>query len=152
MSCSLAEKLSGQHAAKPSGSSRPLSVRRTHSRKNRNATAYEKGVSAERIAVETLERNGFRVLDRRYRTSSGEVDLVIAGGRGLAFVEVKRRRSAVQAVEAITTRQQARIVGAAEIWLQAHPEYADRDITFDAVLVSPDSPPQHLRDAFRPSA
>lgn len=115
-------------------------------------SAYAKGVSAEDVAAETLRRKGFSVLDRRYRTPAGEVDLVVAGRDGLAFVEVKRRASRGDACEAITARQQGRIAEAAEIWLQEHPEYADRDITFDAVLICPREAPHHIRDAFRPSA
>jgi len=115
-------------------------------------TSYEKGLCAENVAAKTLEKKGFRVLDRRYRTPAGELDLVITGQEGLAFVEVKRRSSSARAGEAITLRQQARIADAAEIWLQAHPEYSDQDITFDAVLISPRQPPRHIRDAFRPAA
>jgi len=114
------------------------------------ATSHSKGVAAEGVAVEALQAAGFEVLNRRYRTPAGEVDLVVASPNALAFVEVKRRASAAQAMEAITPRQQMRIAGAAEIWLQAHPEYADRDITFDAILVCPRSAPRHIRDAFRP--
>jgi len=115
------------------------------------ATNHSKGVAAERVAVNALRAAGFEILNRRYRTQAGEVDLVVAKDDALAFVEVKRRASAIQAMEAITPRQQMRIAGAAEIWLQAHPEYADRDITFDAVLVCPSSAPRHIRDAFRPA-
>lgn len=113
-------------------------------------SSYSKGVDAECVAARTLERKGFRILDRRYRTSAGELDLVVADQTQVAFVEVKRRRSSTDAVEAITARQQLRITGAAEIWLQEHPQYADRDMTFDAVLISPKTPPQHIPDAFRP--
>lgn len=112
---------------------------------------HAKGVAAEGEAVRLLRSEGFEVLDRRYRTPAGEVDLVVARCDALAFVEVKMRASAAQAMEAITPRQQTRIAGAAEIWLQAHPQYAERDITFDAVLVCPRTSPRHIRDAFRPA-
>lgn len=118
----------------------------------KRSTSYAKGVDAEYAAVQALRGRGFRVLDRRYRTPAGEVDLIVADRDALAFVEVKRRSSRTDAGEAITSRQQARITGAAEVWLQEHPEYADREITFDAVLVCPRNPPHHIRDAFRPCA
>ncbi|WP_119062362.1 YraN family protein [Dichotomicrobium thermohalophilum] len=122
-------------------------------RKRRKApSSYLKGIDAEAIAAQILQRKGFRLLDRRYRTAAGELDLVVADGQSLAFVEVKRRTSHATAGEAITVRQQIRMTGAAEIWLQEHPEYADRDITFDAVLICPRSAPQHIPDAFRPAA
>lgn len=119
---------------------------------NKRTTAYRKGVDAEYVAAQVLRRRGFCILDKRYRTPAGEVDLIVSDHRALAFVEVKRRSSQTDAGEAITPRQQARITGAAEVWLHEHPEYADREITFDAVLICPCSPPQHIRDAFRPDA
>lgn len=119
---------------------------------NKRSTAYAKGVDAEHVAAQVLRRQGFRVLDKRYRTPAGEVDLIVADRSAVAFVEVKRRSSQTDAGEAITPRQQARITGAAEIWLHEHPEYADREITFDAVLICPWSAPRHIRDAFRPGA
>lgn len=118
----------------------------------RRSTAYAKGVDAEHLAAQMLRRRGFRVLDKRYRTPAGEVDLIVADHSALAFVEVKRRSSRTDAGEAITPRQQARITGAAEFWLHEHPEYADREITFDAVLICPWSAPRHIRDAFRPDS
>jgi putative endonuclease len=115
-----------------------------------HANAYSKGIDAETLAAKTLQRKGFRILDRRYRTRAGELDLVVADRDRLAFVEVKRRSSRLEAVEAITARQQMRMTGAAEIWLQQHPEYANRDMTFDAILICPRSAPHHIHDAFRP--
>ncbi len=122
------------------------------SRRKNASSSYCKGIDAEAVAAETLQRKGFQVLDRRYRTVAGELDLVVADRDRVAFVEVKRRPSRAQAGESITARQQSRMMGAAEIWLQDHPQYADRDMTFDAVLICPRSLPHHIPDAFRPGA
>jgi len=131
---------------------RPACVDLTAAGRKKAAGAYSKGVDAETVAAQTLKRKGFRILDRRYRTPAGELDLVVADGGRVAFVEVKRRASRAQAGEAITGRQQTRMAGAAEVWLMENPEYADREITFDAVLVCPSSLPHHIPDAFRPAA
>jgi Holliday junction resolvase-like predicted endonuclease len=50
----------------------------------------------------------------------------------------------------VTRRQQRRIADAAGYWLQNFPEYQDRDMTFDAVLVAPSHRPEYIADAFRP--
>lgn len=130
------------------GTSRDRSARSAH-KKDSARSSHKKGVAAEELAAVTLERNGYMILDRRYRTPAGEVDLVAISGDHLAFVEVKRRASHADAAWAITTRQQQRIANAAELWLQAHPDYQNHDITFDAVLISPQSRPKHMQDAFR---
>ena len=66
----------------------------------------------------------------------------------LIFVEVKARDSFDAAAEAVTPRQQARIIDAAQYWLAAHAEAAECPMRFDAVLVARGKLPQHLTNAF----
>ncbi|OYD05984.1 YraN family protein, partial [Paludifilum halophilum] len=78
----------------------------------------------------------------------GEIDLVARKRNLVAFVEVKARASLDEAAYAVTPRQQQRIVNAAQAWLMAHPEHAEFDLRFDAVLIAPKSLPRHLLAAF----
>lgn len=66
----------------------------------------------------------------------------------LAFIEVKARASLDEAAYAVTARQQARIVAAAQVWLMAHPEHADFELRFDAMLIAPRRLPRHVLAAF----
>jgi putative endonuclease len=50
------------------------------------------GLRGEALAAEHLERLGFAILHRRYRTRFGELDLVACDGTALVFCEVKTRR------------------------------------------------------------
>jgi putative endonuclease len=50
------------------------------------------GSLGERLAAEHLERLGYRVLARNYRTRFGELDLVATDEEVLVFCEVKTRR------------------------------------------------------------
>lgn len=111
--------------------------------------AERSGLAAERAAAWLLALKGYRLLDRRYRSPAGEIDLIASRGRRLAFVEVKRRASGADAAWAVLPRQQQRIARAAGHWLARRPAYAGHDIGFDVVLVAPWSLPRHLRDAFR---
>ena len=110
--------------------------------------AYRSGVLAESIAALTLRLEGNRIVARRYRTPVGEIDLVALKGRRLAFVEVKRRRSAEDAAWTLPTRQRRRIVRAAQYWLAANPNFTGHDISFDVVLASPWSWPRYIENAF----
>jgi putative endonuclease len=49
------------------------------------------GQAGELLAAEHLERQGFTVLDRNYRTRWGELDIVAFDGTTLTFCEVKTR-------------------------------------------------------------
>jgi putative endonuclease len=51
------------------------------------------GKSGENYACLELERRGYAILDRRYRTRAGEIDVVARDGETLVFIEVKARRS-----------------------------------------------------------
>lgn len=54
---------------------------------------HQLGQYAEKMAAHYLKSCGFLILDSRFRTPRGEVDLVVARGTLLIFVEVKARAS-----------------------------------------------------------
>jgi Uncharacterised protein family UPF0102 len=70
---------------------------------------YRRGRVSEWFAAAALLARGYRILGRRVRTPYGEIDLIAVRGRRLAFVEVKRRASRLEAEAAITPRQAGRI-------------------------------------------
>ena len=51
------------------------------------------GKEGETLAVKYLETHGYRVLDRNYTTSVGEVDIFVTDEKTLVAVEVKSRLS-----------------------------------------------------------
>jgi putative endonuclease len=110
--------------------------------------AFRTGVSAEACAAAYLMAKGYRILARRFRTPFGEIDLVARRRNVVAFVEVKARATLDDAAYAVTPRQQRRIIDAAQAWLMAHPEHAEFDLRFDAMLIAPRRLPRHLLAAF----
>jgi len=106
-----------------------------------------RGFGAELLAAALLVAKGYRILARRHRTPFGEVDLIAARGRRLAFVEVKRRGTTIDAQSALTPNQAARIGRAADYWLDRNPAYRNHEIGLDAVLVAPRQWPAHLLNA-----
>ena len=51
------------------------------------------GERGEKFAARYLRRHGYRILVRRFKTRSGEIDIVCRQGEWLVFVEVKTRKS-----------------------------------------------------------
>jgi len=121
---------------------------KTDSASPERVAAFRTGISAESRAAALLIAKGYRILARRFRTPHGEIDLVARKRNLIAFVEVKARASLDEAAYAVTPRQQQRIINAAQAWLMAHPEHAEFDLRFDAVLIAPKSLPRHLLAAF----
>ena len=110
--------------------------------------AFRTGLSAESRAAAYLMAKGYRILAKRFRTPHGEIDLVARRRNLIAFVEVKARASSMRPLIAVTPRQQQRIINAAQGWLVAHPEHAEFELRFDAMLIAPRSLPRHLLAAF----
>jgi len=110
--------------------------------------AFRTGLSAESRAAVYLMAKGYRILAKRFRTPYGEIDIVARRRNLVAFVEVKARASLDEAAYAVTPRQQARIIAAAQAWLMAHPEHAEFELRFDAMLIAPRRLPRHLLAAF----
>ena len=110
--------------------------------------AFRTGISAETRAAAYLIAKRYRILARRFRTPFGEIDLVARRGNLVVFVEVKARSSLDEAAYAVTTRQQRRIIDAAQAWLVAHPEHAEFELRFDVMLIAPWRLPRHLLAAF----
>jgi putative endonuclease len=114
--------------------------------------AFHTGLSAETRAAAYLMAKGYRVLARRFRSPHGEIDIIARRRNLVAFVEVKARATLDEAAFAVSPRQKARIIDAAQAWLMAHPEYADFELRFDAMLIAPRRLPLHLLAAFDASS
>jgi putative endonuclease len=110
--------------------------------------AFKTGLSAESRAAAYLMAKGYRILAKRFRSPYGEIDLVVKRRNLVAFVEVKARATLDEAAFAVTPHQQARIINAAQAWLVAHPDYAEFELRFDAILIAPRRLPRHLLAAF----
>jgi len=94
------------------------------------------GELGERIAERWLMRQGWRVLQRRFRAGHRDIDLVVEREGTIAFVEVKARRGAQfgDPVEAVNWNKQKQLVRSASVWIDRHgrPEESYR---FDVVGV-----------------
>ncbi len=112
--------------------------------------AYLKGLQAEESAARYLKKKGFDILEMRYKTKHGEVDLIAHQDNQLVFVEVKARKTYEDAVEAVTPKSRQRIERAALFFLQANPSYNECDMRFDIIVVNPPFSLHHLDNAWRP--
>ena len=110
--------------------------------------AHFTGLSAESRAAAYFIAKGYRIVARRFRTPVGEVDIVARRRDVLVFVEVKARNTLDDAALSLLPRQQQRIAAAAGAWLSTHPEDAESNIRFDAILVAPGKIPRHIPAAF----
>jgi putative endonuclease len=115
------------------------------------------GAAGERLASEHLQRRGFRILERNFRTRWGELDIVAYDGNTLVFCEVKARRSRIGGVnplESVHARKQSRVRKMAGRWLIERPGRPRAEqLRFDAIGVTFDAAGRlleltHLEGAF----
>ena len=94
------------------------------------------GKSAEDRAARELERRGYAVLARRYRTRHGEIDIVARDGTVTVFVEVRARSTAERgtAAESVTPLKQHRLVRMAADYAARH-RLTDSPCRFDVVCI-----------------
>ncbi|NRG16757.1 YraN family protein [Rhizobiales bacterium] len=110
--------------------------------------AYRLGLSAEGRAAFFLRLKGWRILARRYKAATGEIDIVALKGDTVAFVEVKARASREAALLAITPAAQRRIASAARIWQAENPWSSAYTLRFDAVLAGRGFRLSHVQNVF----
>lgn len=111
--------------------------------------AWRKGRWAETYSAWYLRLCGYRILDRGWRCSAGEIDIVARKGKALAVIEVKHRASIRQAGDAVTPHQRRRISRAAAAYLAHRPALANLFVRFDVMAVRPWRIPVHIKDAWR---
>jgi putative endonuclease len=112
----------------------------------------EFGILGEELAVRELERLGYAILARRYRTRCGEIDIVADDSGTLVFVEVKARADDEfgTAAEAVTPWKQRRLARMAKDYLTRE-RIGDCACRFDVVAIMFDRIPPSIevfRNAF----
>jgi putative endonuclease len=80
------------------------------------------GISGENLACSELRRRGYAIVERRYRTRLGEIDIIAKDGNTIVFVEVKARLTDDfgGAAAAVTAWKQRRIARMAMDYLSRH--------------------------------
>ena len=102
----------------------------------KSARRLSLGHLGESIAAAFLEKKGYTILERNWRTPYGEIDLIAMENDVIAFVEVKTRASSSLGPPeiSITPRKVEHMRNAAEYFIQQHPELIN-DWRIDAVTI-----------------
>lgn len=84
------------------------------------ATTRERGTLGEDFAVSELKKDGYTILERNWRSSHYEIDIIAEKGDILAFLEVKTRaeNSLGTPAEAVSKPQRRRIALAAVAYMK----------------------------------
>ena len=122
---------------------------RSLDRSGRGLKARRDGRRGEVLCALWLMAKGYRILGFRLKTPQAEIDILARRGSVVAVIEVKRRRTIDEALDAVTPRQRDRLLHAAGSLTARRPDLAGADIRLDLLALAPGRPPRHIRDAWR---
>lgn len=113
---------------------------------------FDSGKAGENAAVKYLKNNGYKILERNYRKTYGEIDIIAQKGENIAFVEVKTRKNDLYGspAEFVTKSKQKKIIKVAYSYIQSN--NLDTEFTFDIIEVYIDGlrvkNVNHIKNAF----
>jgi putative endonuclease len=105
--------------------------------KNRKGEKYKLGFDAELTVAKEYTKKSYVVIQQRFKTQYGEIDLIAIKDNTVAFIEVKARNSNVFQ-DCVGKKQILRNVSAAKVFLEMNPQYNEMDIRYDLALVRGD--------------
>ena len=111
------------------------------------------GAMGEELASKFLKKQGYKIVEKNFRTSLGEIDIIALDRGTITFVEVKTRKSTTFGYpqEAVSLKKQKKISQVATVYLnqkKLNSEKARFDIV--AILLIPDQTEkiELIKDAF----
>jgi len=112
-------------------------------------TSYKTGLFAEGLCRLRLRLAFYRILEMRYKTPVGEIDILASKGNTVIAIEVKARQTMGEALEAISPAQRRRIARALEYYIAHNPKFSNASLRFDAMAVMPKRWPRHIKNAWQ---
>lgn len=110
------------------------------------------GNLGEEEAVAYLKKNGYKIINRNWRFSKAEIDVIVEKDDWLIMVEVKTRTndSFGKPQEFVSRTKQKHLIKAANRYLELHP--TEKEVRFDiiAILIEPQFSLEHIPEAFYP--
>ena len=113
----------------------------------------ETGLKGEQLAEYFLVKKGYKILERNWRSSYKEVDLVVQQDDWLVIVEIKTRRGLNFGFpeEAVTPAKQQLLRAAADVYFETHTGF--QKVRFDVISILLSKTDEvlellHLEDAF----
>ncbi len=111
-----------------------------------------KGAAGEDKACKFLCENGYSIIERNWRTRTGEIDIIARKGDTIVFVEVKAlpNGTADMLAKELGKTKQQRILKSSKRFLLKYRQYNYCYIRYDVIVVDmPGFPPvYHIENAF----
>lgn len=108
------------------------------------------GADYESLAVRYLKECGYEILERNYRNSYGEIDVIAKKNEFIVFTEIKFRADNAYGdpLEAVDLRKQHRIIKVALYYYMRKGYSQNVPCRFDVIAIYGDGTIRHEQNAF----
>lgn len=117
-----------------------------------NQSTKEKGKIGEDRAAEFLEKKGFKIVTRNFRTREGEIDIIAEKDDLIVFAEVKRLPAGNLEILAheLNSVKQKKIIKTSKCYLEKYRQYKCKFVRYDVLAVDVPAldPVHHIENAF----
>ncbi len=95
------------------------------------------GNEGEVLAATYLEANGFEIIERNWRTKSGEIDIIAYKNDILVFVEVKTLPNGTLDMiqRELNYQKRQRIIKTSKRFLLNHRQYSNSYVRYDVIVI-----------------
>lgn len=110
----------------------------------------ETGRIAEEEAESYLIEQGLQLIQRNFRSKTGEIDLIMRDKDSVVFIEVRCRKSMLfgGAAASVDRKKQMKLIRTAQYYLMSHVAYANKPCRFDVVAIQKDQEIDWIKNAF----
>ena len=117
--------------------------------KSKKQKSYFFGLLAEYYVIFLFFFKGYKLLEHRYKTKLGEIDLIFKKSNNIIAVEVKARKNKnLQIGEVVSRKQLTRILNSLKIFLNKNEIYSNFNSRVDVILVYNFLRVQHIKNAW----
>ncbi len=111
--------------------------------------AEKAGRRGEALAAIAYRLRGYTILETRFKTKVGEIDLIARKKNVIVFIEVKHRATIDAGVYSVTNAQSRRIDGAANLFMAKMRALDHCERRNDIVITGATRWPHIIKDAWR---
>jgi putative endonuclease len=103
------------------------------------------GKQGEQIACDWIQTHGYQIVDRNWRCSLGELDIIASRDHLVLIIEVKTRISAsLEPVYAkLDVRKREKLALLSEMYTQSYPWHGEWRVDGIAIALSPSNPSRY---------
>ncbi|MDI6604699.1 MAG: YraN family protein [Thermoanaerobacteraceae bacterium] len=114
------------------------------------------GNLGEKIAEKILKNSGYKIIDKNFKCSIGEIDIITEKDNNLIFIEVKTRTSIKYGCpsDAVNFYKRNKIIKVAQTFIMLNKKYINFSIRFDVfeIFLKPSTfelnKINHIKNAF----